>query len=288
VSSKRFDVLTAVKTSMLVFWVVTPCGLVGRYKRLGETYCTWVLKTETWCFSETSVRTYKSAQRYSPEDQHRQQATVTVRYWHQLQTVRTAVSWSGTGCVCGQRQWYNWPAEGPYKDAVVIAFTRLPRWFCVCKITDLHAVHLQLQHKNQIVTCHGVKCLWHHYVADAGPGRYVGASGRVTIWRPSVNWHHISDLFQWCFSAPYRLAPRAAGRLARPLIRPSADATAVFLGWSSYYWCRVFLTYSLLGSRRCIITNFLRKFPVLYLQGLWAASWHWSQAHYVTPRCCTG
>jgi hypothetical protein len=28
--SLRFEVLTAVKMSILVFWVVTPCGLVGR------------------------------------------------------------------------------------------------------------------------------------------------------------------------------------------------------------------------------------------------------------------
>jgi hypothetical protein len=28
-----------VKMSMLFFWVVTPCGLVGRYKRFGGTYC---------------------------------------------------------------------------------------------------------------------------------------------------------------------------------------------------------------------------------------------------------
>jgi hypothetical protein len=32
------DVLTAVKMSMLVFWVATPCGLVGRYQRLGGKY----------------------------------------------------------------------------------------------------------------------------------------------------------------------------------------------------------------------------------------------------------
>jgi hypothetical protein len=25
--------------SMLVFWVVTPCGPVGKYQRFGETYC---------------------------------------------------------------------------------------------------------------------------------------------------------------------------------------------------------------------------------------------------------
>jgi hypothetical protein len=31
----RFGVLTAVKISMLFFWVATPCGL-GRYQLLGE------------------------------------------------------------------------------------------------------------------------------------------------------------------------------------------------------------------------------------------------------------
>jgi hypothetical protein len=35
----RFEVLTAVKTSMLVFWVVLLCGLVGRDQRSGKTYC---------------------------------------------------------------------------------------------------------------------------------------------------------------------------------------------------------------------------------------------------------
>jgi hypothetical protein len=33
----RFQVLTAVKMPMLVFWVVTPCGFVGRHQRFGET-----------------------------------------------------------------------------------------------------------------------------------------------------------------------------------------------------------------------------------------------------------
>jgi hypothetical protein len=35
----RFAVLTAVKMSMLVFWVVTPCGLVCKYQPAGGTYC---------------------------------------------------------------------------------------------------------------------------------------------------------------------------------------------------------------------------------------------------------
>jgi hypothetical protein len=33
-----FEVLTAVKVSTLVFWVVTPCGLVDRYQHFIGTY----------------------------------------------------------------------------------------------------------------------------------------------------------------------------------------------------------------------------------------------------------
>jgi hypothetical protein len=35
----RFEVIMVVKMAKLVFCVVTPCGLVGAYKGLGETYC---------------------------------------------------------------------------------------------------------------------------------------------------------------------------------------------------------------------------------------------------------
>jgi hypothetical protein len=34
----KFENLAAVKMSMFVFWVVTPCGLVGRYQHFGGTY----------------------------------------------------------------------------------------------------------------------------------------------------------------------------------------------------------------------------------------------------------
>jgi hypothetical protein len=34
-----------VKMSMLVFWVVMSCGLVGRYQRFRGTYC-WYLPTD--------------------------------------------------------------------------------------------------------------------------------------------------------------------------------------------------------------------------------------------------
>jgi hypothetical protein len=33
------EVPSALKKSMLVFWVARPCGIVGRYRRFGETYC---------------------------------------------------------------------------------------------------------------------------------------------------------------------------------------------------------------------------------------------------------
>jgi hypothetical protein len=34
----RFEVFTAVKMSMMFFWVVAPCGLAGRYQHFGDTY----------------------------------------------------------------------------------------------------------------------------------------------------------------------------------------------------------------------------------------------------------
>jgi hypothetical protein len=33
----RFEVLKMVKLFLLIFWVVTPCGLVGIYQRHGTT-----------------------------------------------------------------------------------------------------------------------------------------------------------------------------------------------------------------------------------------------------------
>jgi hypothetical protein len=35
---EEFEVLAAGKTSMLVFWVLTSCGIVGRYQRFGGAY----------------------------------------------------------------------------------------------------------------------------------------------------------------------------------------------------------------------------------------------------------
>jgi hypothetical protein len=46
-----------VKLSMLVFWVITPCGLVGCYHHFREIYA---LKVETVCFSKMLVSVYES------------------------------------------------------------------------------------------------------------------------------------------------------------------------------------------------------------------------------------
>jgi hypothetical protein len=34
----KFEVLATMKILMMIFWIVTPCGLVGRYQRVRETY----------------------------------------------------------------------------------------------------------------------------------------------------------------------------------------------------------------------------------------------------------
>jgi hypothetical protein len=54
--------------SILFFWVVTPCRLVGRYQRFGGTTA---LKMKAVCSSETLASTYKSAWHHNTEDQHR-------------------------------------------------------------------------------------------------------------------------------------------------------------------------------------------------------------------------
>jgi hypothetical protein len=54
INNLRFEVLTAVKMQMLVLWVVTPCGLVGKYQGFGAIYCVHpAMKMEAVCSSET-------------------------------------------------------------------------------------------------------------------------------------------------------------------------------------------------------------------------------------------
>jgi hypothetical protein len=82
-----------VNWTVLFFWVVTPCGLVGRYYSFGEhtvsIFRTSALKMETVCFSETSVSAYKSTRRYYPEDQH-------PRRRENLKSHITVPDWLGT------------------------------------------------------------------------------------------------------------------------------------------------------------------------------------------------
>jgi hypothetical protein len=66
----RVEVPTAVITTMF-FWVMTPCRLVGRYRRFRET-CSESLEMKTACFSETFASTYQYAWRENPEDQNLQ------------------------------------------------------------------------------------------------------------------------------------------------------------------------------------------------------------------------
>jgi hypothetical protein len=54
---------------MFVFWVVTPCGLVSRYERFGETYC---LQLQGWSQPYVPmVFGYKFIWLNNPENQHR-------------------------------------------------------------------------------------------------------------------------------------------------------------------------------------------------------------------------
>jgi hypothetical protein len=55
-----FQVLT-VMARMLIFWVITPCGLVARYCVEGGSM-----------YLRNTISSYTSARRHNPEDQHRQ------------------------------------------------------------------------------------------------------------------------------------------------------------------------------------------------------------------------
>jgi hypothetical protein len=60
---------------MLIFWVVTPCGLEGRYQRLGGTYCLHLqdcLNMEAVFYSETLIITHMTTLPHNPEDHNPQ------------------------------------------------------------------------------------------------------------------------------------------------------------------------------------------------------------------------
>jgi hypothetical protein len=53
------ELLLVMKLSLLVFWVVMPCGLAGRYKRFGGIYCLHLQSMmEAVCSSERNVGIY--------------------------------------------------------------------------------------------------------------------------------------------------------------------------------------------------------------------------------------
>jgi hypothetical protein len=66
-SNVRFVVLTAVKMSVLFFWIVTLCGLVCTYS-FGEACCLH-LQAE---FSKMLISTYKSTQCNNTKGRHRE------------------------------------------------------------------------------------------------------------------------------------------------------------------------------------------------------------------------
>lgn len=65
----KFEAFKAMKM-MIVFWVVTTCGLVRRYQYFGETYYLMLsLKMEAVCSSKSLVTAYPSTWNYNSEDQ---------------------------------------------------------------------------------------------------------------------------------------------------------------------------------------------------------------------------
>jgi hypothetical protein len=74
-----FEVLTAVSTKMVVFWVVATCSLVEVYQRFRGPCCLHnqgaiiraiALMMEAARTSETLVNFYQTTRRYNPEDSH--------------------------------------------------------------------------------------------------------------------------------------------------------------------------------------------------------------------------
>jgi hypothetical protein len=65
---KRSEVFTRVNTSLVVFWVIMLCSLVGDYRHFGGTYHHHLQGTlEAIGFSEMLVTTYKTTQHHNPD-----------------------------------------------------------------------------------------------------------------------------------------------------------------------------------------------------------------------------
>jgi hypothetical protein len=95
----RFEVLTAVKTSM-----VAVSSLLCGDGRFGQKYCTSTLKVKAIRYSETSVTTYKTTRHYDPEDLN----WLRLSPWQKYEASIIRQSGNATGvmslrhCVCNE------------------------------------------------------------------------------------------------------------------------------------------------------------------------------------------
>jgi hypothetical protein len=69
-NSVRFEVFKIVKTSMLLFWIVTPCGLVDRYgTNVSEKYTVPIFRAENgdgMFLRNAGITTHEYRRRYDP------------------------------------------------------------------------------------------------------------------------------------------------------------------------------------------------------------------------------
>jgi hypothetical protein len=91
--AKRSEVLTAVKMSILVFWVVTPCGLVGRYQRFGRAYYLCLQGRVSPSYSTLNMDAIRSSE--TPVS-HVQDCTASEPIRRQF----TCISYSGRKLIC--------------------------------------------------------------------------------------------------------------------------------------------------------------------------------------------
>jgi hypothetical protein len=96
------------KMLMLVFLVVTPCRLVGRYQHFGDTYCLHLQDLEAVCSSKCST------QSCNPQNQHKQRPEISVKIMKKA--VPSPESWQQAACVCPDPTTYS---------TVLLIFTKL-------------------------------------------------------------------------------------------------------------------------------------------------------------------
>jgi hypothetical protein len=78
----KFEVIMAVKMSILVFWVFTPCGLADR-TNVSEKNTASTFRAGGLCSSETlrsTYTTYKSTRHYNPTQKTNIECTETSRF----------------------------------------------------------------------------------------------------------------------------------------------------------------------------------------------------------------